>query len=81
MGATNIGWVAARDATDRPTMHRAVFPTPAKGDPVPTVNSAEGENPSVTGLAQSKRSLILAVIILPTPGPENVCFPILWPNA
>lgn len=49
MGATNIGWVAARDVTDRPTMHRAVLPTPAKGDPVPTVNSAEGEKSQCNG--------------------------------
>lgn len=42
-GAANIRWVEARDAADRPTMHRTVLPTPAKGGPVPTVNSAEGE--------------------------------------
>ena len=44
-GRTGTGYwcLEARDAADRPTMHRTVLPTPAKGGPVPTVNSAEGE--------------------------------------
>lgn len=42
-GATNIGWVEARDTADCPTMHRTMLPTQAKGGPVPTVHSAEGE--------------------------------------